>query len=139
MAMSAFDDKSKRPKPSDLEKTLGRTFTHWDNLIKHIATEYWPMDEMWGFASAKWGWAVALKQKKRTVLYMTPCEKHFIVGLVLGDNAVNAAHDSGLPESVLSMIDSAQKYAEGRAIRMEIRNKKDLDSVKKLAAVKMAK
>jgi hypothetical protein len=138
MAMSAFDDKSKRPKPGDIEKALGRTFTHWDNLIKHIATEYWPMDQMWGFASAKWGWAVALKQKKRTVLYMTPCEKHFIVGLALGEKAVKAAHDAKLPNEVLEMIDGATKYAEGRAIRLEIRNKKDLDNVKKLAAVKMA-
>jgi hypothetical protein len=139
MALSAFDDKSKRPKPGDLEKTLGRTFTHWDNLIKHIAAEYSPLEEKWGFSGAKWGWSLALKQKKRTVLYVTPCEKHFLVGFVLGEKAVKAAHESRLSPSVLAMIDSAKKYAEGRAIRLGIRNKKDLDNVKKLAAVKMAK
>jgi hypothetical protein len=138
MALSAFDDKSKRPKPSDLKKTLGRTYTHWDDLTKHVATEFSPLDEKWGFGGAKWGWALALKQKKRTVLYMTPCEKHFLVGFVLGEKAVKAAHDVKLPALVLKMIDGARKYAEGRAIRLEIRNKKDLDTVKKLAAVKMA-
>ena len=138
MALSAFDDKSKKPKPIDLEKTLGRTFTHWGNLIKYIAAEYSPLDETWGFSGAKWGWSLALKQKKRTVLYMTPCEKHFFVGFVLGEKAVKAAHDGRLSPSVLAIIDSAKKYAEGRGIRLDIRNKKDLDSVKKLAAVKMA-
>ena len=138
MALSAFDDKKKRPKPAQLEKTLGRTYIHWDNLIKHVAEEYWPMDQMWGFASAKWGWAVALKRKSRTVLYMTPCEKHFVVGMALGEKAVEAAHGAGLSADILKTIDEATKYAEGRAIRLEIRNKKDLDTVKKLAAVKMA-
>jgi len=138
MALSAFDNKSKRPKPAQLEKALGTAYTSWDNLIKHVAEQYWPMDQMWGFASAKWGWAVALKRKNRTVLYMTPCEGHFVVGMALGEKAVKAAHDAKLSAEVLEMIDGATKYAEGRAIRMEIRSQKDLDSVKKLAAVKMA-
>lgn len=43
-----------------------------------------------------------------------------------------------LPEAVLSVIAEAKKYAEGRAVRLEIRNRKDLDGVKKLAAIKMA-
>ena len=138
MALSAFDDKSKKPRVSDLEKKLGRTFVHWDDLIAYLAKEYAPLLEKWNFAGAKWGWSLQLKQKKRTVLYMTPCEKHFLVGLVLGERAVKAAHDSSLPESLLAIIDGAKKYAEGRGVRLEIRKKKDLDSVKKLAAIKMA-
>jgi len=138
VALSAFDDKSKKPRVSDLEKTLGRTFVHWGNLITYLAKEYAPLLEKWNFAGAKWGWSLQLKQKKRTVLYLTPCEKHFLVGLVLGERAVKAAHDSSLPDSVLAIIDGAKKYAEGRGVRLEIRKKTDLDSVKKLAAIKMA-
>ena len=59
------------------------------------------------------------------------------MGMALGEKAVKAAHDAELSAEVLEMIDGATKYAEGRAIRMEIRSKKDLDAVKKLAAVKM--
>jgi hypothetical protein len=39
---------------------------------------------------------------------------------------------------VLKVIDEAPKYAEGRGVRLEIRNKKDLEAVKELAAIKMA-
>jgi len=49
-----------------------------------------------------------------------------------------AAHDSPLPGSILTVIDEAKKYAEGRAVRIEIKNKKDLEITKKLAAIKMA-
>jgi len=138
MALSAFDDKSKEPRAADLEKVLGRSSAHWFNLIEHAASEYPPLEELWNFAGTKWGWSLRLKQKKRTILYMTPGKKHFYVGFVLGEKAVKAAHDLDLPDAILDAIDQAPKYAEGRGIRIEVRTKKDLDKVKKLAAVKMA-
>ena len=138
MALSAFDDKSKVPKAADLEKMLGRTWAHWINLIEHAASEYPPLEEKWNFAGEKWGWAFRMKQKKRTILYLTPGNRYFMVGFVLGEKAVKAAHDGTLPDSILAEIDGARKYAEGRGVRLEIRNKKDVDSVKKLTAIKMA-
>ncbi len=138
MALSAFDDKSKKPQASDLKRALSRTSAHWDNLITHIAAEYPPLDKTWNFSGANWGWSLRLKQKKRTVLYMTPRRGYFLVGLVLGEEAVKAAHGSTLPDSVLTVIDGAKKYAEGRAVRIEIRNKKDLENAKKLSSIKMA-
>ena len=138
MALSAFEDKSVKPSKRSLKTTLGRTSAHWDDLIAHISSEYPPLDETWNFAGAAWGWSLRLKQKKRTVLYMTPCRGHFIVGFALGEKVVKAARSSGLPKSVLSVIAEAKKYAEGRAVRLEIRTKKDLESVKRLAAIKMA-
>ena len=90
------------------------------------------------FSGEKWGWSLQLKRKKRTILYMTPCKKHFLAGFALGEKAVKAAHESDLPGSVLTLIDSARKYAEGRGVRIEVRTKKDLESTQKLAAIKMA-
>jgi hypothetical protein len=140
MALSAFDDKTKKPRAVDLDKMLGRSHALWKGLIAHVAAEYAPLEETWNFAGANWGWSLRLKQKKRTVLYMTPCKKHFLVGLVLGEKAVKAAHSrgAGISAPVLETIDAARKYAEGRGVRLEIRKKLDLEAVKKLAAVKMA-
>ena len=138
MALSAFDDKSKQPRAVDLKKTLGPATAQWDSLIAHIVAQYSPLEETWNFSGANWGWSLRLKQKKRTVLYMTPCNGFFLVGFALGEKAVKAAHDSPLPGSILTVIDEAKKYAEGRAVRIEIKNKKDLEITKKLAAIKMA-
>jgi hypothetical protein len=138
MALSAFDDKSRKPGTGDLKKMLGRTSAHWENLIAYLAGEYTPLDQTWNFAGANWGWSLRLKQKKRTILYLTPCKAYFFVGFVLGEKAVKAAHESSLPDSILTVIDAAKKYAEGRGVRLEIRNNKDLDNVKKLCAIKTA-
>ena len=36
------------------------------------------------------------------------------------------------------VIDAAKKYPEGRGIRIEVRNRNDLDVAERLAAIKMA-
>jgi hypothetical protein len=138
MALSAFDDKSRTPRAAELKRTLGRTSGLWDKLKDHLESEYQPLFEKWTFAGQKWGWSLQLKQKKRTILYMTPRKKFFSVGFVLGERAVKAAQGSDLPDTVLAIIESARKYVEGRGVRIEVKTKKDLDNTKKLAAIKMA-
>lgn len=138
MALSAFDDKSHEPQVAELQATLGRAGARWNELVAHIASEYAPVTTTWGFSGANWGWSLRLTQRKRTILYMTPQDRYFLVGFVLGAKAVRAAHAIPLDESVLALIDEAPKYAEGRGIRIEVRTKGDIEMVKRLAAVKLA-
>ena len=78
-----------------------------------------------------------MKRKKRAILYLTPRSKHFLVGFALGEKAVKIALDSGLPPTVASTVENAKRYPEGRAVRLEIRFKKDLAGVRILAEAKM--
>jgi hypothetical protein len=119
MALSALDDKARTPTDKDLDEVLGRSKNLWDQLKAHVASEYAPLTEKWGFSGQKYGWSLGLKRKKRTVLYMIPCKRHFLVAFVLGEKAVKAAHAS-------------------RGVRFEVRKKADLVVPKQLAAIKMA-
>ena len=122
MALSAFDDKSRVPQDGDLAATLGSMFVFWNELKRLIASRFSPLSLEWGFASEKTGWGLRLKREKRTILYMTPCKGYFMASFALGEKAVKAAHESDLPVSVLGVIDSAKKYAEGRGVRLEVRS-----------------
>ena len=51
-----------------------------------------------------------------------PREGYFMASFALGEKAVKAAHESDLPISVLKVIESAKKYAEGRGVRLEVRS-----------------
>jgi hypothetical protein len=106
--------------------------------VATLASQYVPLSETWKFGGQQWGWTLQLKHRKRTVLYLTPCRGHFIAGFAFGEKAVKAAHRSGLPSSILTVIDGARTYAEGRAVRLEVRRKDDVAVVEKLAAAKMA-
>ncbi len=138
MALSIFDDKGHPPKEADLKEVLGKTYKLWCTLRDHVVEEYSPISPEWGYASKSTGWGLRLKGEKRAVLYMTPCEGYFLASFALGEKAVAAAHAAKLPDCVLDIIDKAPKYAEGRGVRLEVRTAKDVESIKKLAVIKMA-
>jgi hypothetical protein len=137
MKLSVFDDRSKPPKDEDLAVTLLDMFVLWNELKRIIESRFSPLSMEWGFTSKKTGWGLRLKQKNRTILYMTPSTGYFIVSFALGEKAVKAAHEDELPISVLEIIDSARKYAEGRGVRLEVRKAEDVRNVEKLAVIKM--
>ena len=138
MALSAFDDKSNEPLRGELTEVLGQAAQLWDQLISNLRSRFDPLAEEWAFSGKKWGWALRLKHKKRAVLYLTPSDGFFYAGFALGQKAVDAAHDSDLPPSVLDIIDNSQKFAEGRGVRLEVRSDVDVRSVTQLADIKMA-
>jgi hypothetical protein len=136
--LSIFVDKSRPPQDDDLAAMLGNTFVFWKDLKRLIASRFAPLSIEWGFSSKKTGWGLRLKREKRTILYMTPCKGYFMVSFALGEKAVEAARKSDLPASVLKVIDSAKKYAEGRGVRLEVRSAEDVRNAEKLAVIKMA-
>ncbi len=138
MALSAFDDKLKTPQPEELAATLGNAFVFWNELKAMIESRFRPVSFEWGFTSKTTGWGLRVKSDKRTILYMTPCEGYFLASFALGEKAVKAAHQSDLPTTVLKIIDSAKKYAEGRGVRLKVRSARDVRNLDKLAIIKMA-
>jgi hypothetical protein len=138
MALSAFDDKSHKPQSEEIDDVLLDAARLWKELISSVGSDFDPIAKDWRFSGKQWGWSLRLKHKKRAVLYMTPAQGFFYVGFVLGEKAVAAAHQSALPQSVLDLIDNSQKYAEGRAVRLEVRNWDDLSNALQIASIKMA-
>lgn len=138
MALSAFADKTKPPTERDLATVLGKTFPLWNDLQKRIAATYSPLTIDWGYSGKSYGWGLRLKQNKRAILYLTPCKGYFLTSFALGEKAVELAHDSGLPASILKTIDDAPRYAEGRGVRFETRSRQDLRNMAKIAALKMS-
>ena len=134
MSPNAFIGRTKPPTDEELSTELGAARALWDELLTELAL---PIQE-WNSYSPKAGWSLKLKLKKRTIVYLAPCHGSFRVAFVLGDKAMEAARQLKLPKAVLKIIDEAPRYAEGTGVRLEIRARKDLAAVKKLAAVKLA-
>jgi hypothetical protein len=130
-----FDDKNKQPDDALLTKALGPAKKLWDEFIDHIAREYEPVTLEWGFYKA---WSLRPKSKKRTIVHLIPQIGYFICAYVLGGKATEEARRADLPKAILKTINEARVYAEGRGFRLEVKNKQDLETMKKLASIKMA-
>ena len=138
MALSAFTDKSRSPREAELATTLGRAAPPWRELQAAVKKACAPVEAEWGFTSASTGWGLRLKNGKRVLVYMTPCEGFFLASFALGEKAVAAARAAKLPAAVRAVIDAAPRYAEGRGVRFEVRTAALVRHVAKLVSVKHA-
>jgi hypothetical protein len=138
MALSAFDDKAHPPTPAAVRRVLGRAAGAWERIVAVIGEDHAPVVETWAHPGAKYGWSMRLVRGERIVVYLTPQAGCVLVGLTLGEKAVRAAREAGLPAAVMALVDAAPRYPEGRGVRLEVRSLRDVAAVRKLAAAKMA-
>ena len=138
MLPNAFIGQVTKPTDAELVAALGPAKSLWDQLLAGLAKKYNLTVHEWNSHSPKAGWSLRLKRKGRNILYLGPCPGAFRVAFVLGDKAVAAARQSDLPQSVIKIINTAKRYAEGTAVRLEIKAVKDITAVIHLAGIKLA-
>jgi hypothetical protein len=136
---NAFIGKATPPEAAEITETLGVTAALWQKLIDWLSTEKGVSEVEWkGVNPNKYGWSARLKLKKRTIVYMGPCNGCFRVALVLGDRAVAAAKGAKLPKSLLKSLEEAKRYAEGTGISLIVRRTSQLSAIHKLVEIKLA-
>ncbi len=138
MLHNAFIGKSHPPTDVELTDALGPAKALWDRLLADLAGEHKLTVQEWNSYSPKAGWSLRLKSKGRNIVYLGPCQGAFRTAFVLGDKAVAAARRSDLPQSMIKLIGEAKRYPEGTAVRIEIMKAKDIETVTKLAGIKLA-
>jgi hypothetical protein len=139
MASSIFEDKAKMPNDEMVGEALGRAGKLWDELKSHVLEECAPASEEWKYYNSKSGWILTIRDKKKVMVYMSPGKGEFMAGVTLGEKAVEAAMASSLPEEVKEIVRNAKEWPEGRVVRLDVRKKADVDSMKKLVAARMGR
>ena len=135
---NAFIGKAAKPSADELDSALGPSAMVWDQLVDWLSEEHGVAIQEWKCYSAKFGWSLRLKLKKRTIVYLSPCEGCFRVLFILGDRAVEATKQIDLPADVSAAISQAPKYPEGTGIRLTVSRPSDLIAIRKLVAIKLA-
>lgn len=134
---NAFIGKTVQPTEREVAVALGSTAALWSQLVDWFAEQGVGLKD-WNSSSPKHGWSLRLKLKKRTIVYLSPCDGCFRVAFALGDRAVAAARKSDLSKSILKLLDEAPRYAEGTGVRLMVKAPKDLAAIRKLALIKLA-
>jgi hypothetical protein len=137
MLPNAFIGYPKQPSDAELADALAATKPLWDQIVADLASEHKVDLQEWKCYSAKSGWSAKLKRGKRTILYLAPLAGCFQVMFILGDRAVAAAREGGLPKRVLKLLDEAQRYPEGTGVRFEVHGPKEIADIMRLARIKV--
>ncbi len=136
--ISIFTDKSIIPNNEDLVAHLGATYTLWNQIIEFVYQQYPNGKEDWNFPGKNYGWSFRIKDKKRAIIYFLPRENYFKVAFVFGQKALDQILETNIADSIKNDLLSAKKYAEGRGIRIDVKNENVIPDIQNLIEIKLA-
>ncbi len=138
MDKSIFTDKKHTPNTNDLELALGATFDLWNKVAAYTHQKYPAAIDEWSYPGEKYGWSFKVKDKKRAIVYLLPRDAYFKVAMVFGQKAVDAIMESSISDAIKQELQAAKAYAEGRGIRIEVRNESELKDIFTLIDIKIS-
>lgn len=138
MDTSIFTDKSKKPEEQALKNALGKSWDLWQEIVNIVYRKYPKAVSEWNFPGQKYGWSFRIKDKKRAIIYLLPRDQHFMVAFNFGQKAFEKIMESNISGEIKQSLENAQVYAEGREIRMEVKNEKILEDINLLIDIKLA-
>lgn len=136
--INAFVGRTSQPSAAEVEAALGPSAAAWKQFIDWIEHEKGVTTEEWKSDAPKYGWALRLKRKDRTIVYLGPCDGCFRAAFVLGDRAMEAARHARFPQKVADAIAGAPHYGEGTGVRLIVKKPADLPPIRMLAEIKLA-
>ncbi len=135
MEISIFTNKSIVPSDEDLTPALNETAQFWFDF-KQLVYELYPKAiEEWNYS--KYGWSFRIKDKKRAIIYLLPRDKFFKVAFVFGQKAYTKILESDVSEHIKNELQQAKVYAEGRGIRIDVKDNSFVKDVIQLIKIKI--
>lgn len=136
--MSIFTDKEIQPSDALLQQGLGSGFIYWKKVEELVMEKYPEGKGSWNFSGKKFGWSYQIKDKKRALIYLLPRRGYFKVALVFGEKAFQEILNSTVSQQIKAELSTAPKYAEGRGIRIDVRDEQLLGDIGQLIPIKIA-
>ncbi len=135
--ISIFFDKEVIPSEIELAEKLGSAYDLWKQIYDFVLGKYPNGVPDWNFPGKKYGWSFRIKDKKRAIIYFLPRENYFKAAFVFGDKATNEIMESDISDVIKSELKTARKYAEGRGIRIDVKDESVISDIKKLVEIKL--
>lgn len=114
------------------------TFHNWQEIAAFTFRNYPEAVGEWHFSGAKFGWSYRIKDRKRVLVYLLPRDGFFKVALVFGQKALDQIRTSETSESIKTELENSRKYAEGKGIRIAVKDQSNLADILQLIQIKIA-
>ncbi len=134
--------KYKKPENEDIKNFIGENAALWDELGEHIKKTYKVKPQYsYSCCSAQPGWNVKYKKSGKSLCTLYPMDGFFIALVVIGkkeEEKVNYVIENDiLTPYVKELIEKTTFSAGGRWLMIEVRDKKTLNDLKHLIAIRV--
>jgi len=137
MEANPFPDKNHKPTENELKLTVEECYHFWNEIREFVFQQYPDATEEWNYPGKKYGWSFRIKDKKRAIIYFLPFAGFFKVAFVFGQKATESVFSSPVNEKIKTELKNARVYAEGRGIRIDVKDASVIDDIKRLVEIKL--
>ena len=131
-------EKSVKPDELLLKNELLESYTYWEKIEIYVLEKYPTATKEWNYSGAKYGWSYRIKDKKRAIIYLLPRENFFKVAFVFGQKAFDEIMKSDVSTFIKADLEQAKVYAEGRGIRIDVKEENRIVDIFKLIDIKIS-
>ncbi|MBE0639806.1 MAG: DUF3788 domain-containing protein [Bacteroidales bacterium] len=135
--ISIFRDKAIEPTEKDVMEKLGASYLWWKKIREFVMACYPAGATEWKYPGQKYGWNYRIRDKKRVIIYLLPRDNCFKVALVFGQKATDLVLGSEISAEIRDQLAKATKYAEGRGIRIDVKDEMTIADINKLILIKL--
>ncbi|MRR08962.1 DUF3788 domain-containing protein [bacterium] len=126
---------TRMPTEKDFLALAGKRAALWTDLRGWLKDNY-PHSPELTVGKKEFDWTIRYRRSGKTLVTLMPEPGGFCVLVVLGRDEVAKAAGVKLNAAVRSVFDAAQQFHDGRWLWIRPRTSGDLDSIKRLLAVK---
>ncbi len=134
---SIYTDKTKEPNVAELKNALGDTYILWEQLVAFTKSTNPKAFEEWKYSGVKYGWSFRVCDKKRVIIYLLPREQFFKIAFVFGQKATDKVLESNVAQAIKDDLQAAKVYAEGRGIRIDVKDDSNMKDFLTLISIKI--
>lgn len=135
---SVFTDSTLSPTTSKLKEALGSTYPLWEEISDYTLKVTKGLVGEWKFSGPKFGWSFRISDKRRVIIYLLPRDQYFKVAFVFGQKATDRILEGKFDEEIKAELQAAKVYAEGRGLRIDVRDKAKISDIFGLINVKIS-
>ena len=115
-----FSDKNEKPDNDSLTKILGKTKSHYDDLVK--STENF--NRNWNYSKSS-GWIQKVYDSKKALFYLIPSNGCFEISMAIRQKEKDSILNDMSQKKYHELLTEANKYSEGYHIQFITSNLKD--------------
>jgi hypothetical protein len=134
----ALSDKSVVPTDELIFSIIGDRKVFWQEILQKISSKYDNISYDWNYYIDGHQWLFKFSHKKKTVFWGAIVNTgEFRFSFYFGDKAENDINESSISPKIISDFKTAQRYGKLRAISLLVNSPSDVDTVLKLADIKI--
>jgi hypothetical protein len=132
-----LSDRQVIPTDEYIFSILGEKKIFWQSIITYAEDNFKDISGVWNYYNDGKQWLYKLTQKKKTVFWGAMLKDTFRITFYFGNKVEPLLENSELPLKIKEDFITAKRYGLIRAISIKVFSPSDVESVKKLIAIKI--